>query len=233
LPIAFEANSSIFDRNWKSSLSLALAGGFRLELFLLHLLSVRDDKSLQELFMQLPPKCFVLLEDIDAVVINSRSGMDNNLQDDDKDDDKDDDEDDEEEANSPEERESSCTLYGLLNVLDGVAAGEGRIVLMASNSAHMLYKALVQPGRVDKMIFLGNISQRSVELMFLRMYSPNLAHTTTVADEKHRLRDGELQKLALEFSNQIPELMLTTALLQGYLLHHRNSPAAAVAGTSA
>ena len=188
---------------------------------------MKDDKALQSFFMRLPQKCFVLLEDIDAIGIDRRLGMENNLQDEDKDDDDDDDD------NSPQKSESRCTLSGLLNALDGAAASEGRIVLMTSNRAHLLDKALVRPGRIDKTIFLGNISQKSAEQMFLRMYSLNSAHTTSAVDEKHETRVGELQKLALEFSNQIPELMFTPAQLQGYLLPRRNAPSAAVAEISA
>lgn len=65
-----------------------------------------------------------------------------------------------EKASRANSRTSKCTLSGLLNVLDGVASQEGRIVLMTSNKANQLDPALVRPGRIDKKIFMGNISQR-------------------------------------------------------------------------
>jgi chaperone BCS1 len=198
----------------KTSLSLALAGCFGLELYLCHLPSVREDNELERLFTALPPRCMVLLEDIDAVGIKRQSGMVEDNDDDDDDDDK-------------FSRPSRCTLSGVLNVLDGVSSQEGRIVLMTSNMAHKLDKALVRPGRIDKMIYLGNISQRSAELMFLRMYTPDRKNSSTA-----KLGDEELQKLALEFSKNILDNTFTPAQLQGYLLNHRGSPVTAAAETS-
>src|SRR5581483_10706952 len=136
----------------------------------------------------LPPRCLVLLEDIDAVGIKRRTRKrDDSDSDDDSDDgsDKDDNEDDYARGHS------DCTLSGLLNVLDGVASQEGRIVLMTSNFAEKLDKALVRPGRVDRMIYLGHISPRSSELMFLRMYGPD-ADGAAPADRAVQLPQEEL-----------------------------------------
>ncbi|SPQ26208.1 ef37c560-fc9c-449e-89a2-2846f60da9fa [Thermothielavioides terrestris] len=191
----------------KTSLSLALAGRFGLELYLLHMPSVRDDSVLEKLFTALPPRCLVLLEDIDAVGIKRRARK--NVKDDSSDDsDKDDDKDDSDSDN--DRGRSSCTLSGLLNVIDGVASQEGRIVLMTSNFAEKLDKALVRPGRVDKMIYLGHISQRSAELMFLRMYGPD-ADGAAPADRTVQLPEDQLQQLALEFSKNIPDQVFTPA----------------------
>jgi chaperone BCS1 len=201
----------------KTSLSLALAGLFGLELYLLHLPGVREDSELERLFTALPPRCLVLLEDIDAV------GAKRNLEI------RDEDEDEEEEEEQSYIRERSrCTLSGLLNVLDGVASQEGRIVLMTSNMAHKLDKALVRPGRIDKMIFLGNISPRSAELMFLRMYAPDESQSFSTPDMSRH----ELKRLALKFGDLIPDNTFTPAQLQGYLLNHRDSPGLAASEIS-
>lgn len=203
----------------KTSLSLALAGRFGLELYLLHMPSVRDDSVLEKLFTALPPRCLVLLEDIDAVGIKRRSRRtdSDDSEDSDNDSDKSDSDDD------LDRGRSSCTLSGLLNVLDGVASQEGRIVLMTSNFAEKLDKALVRPGRVDKMLYLGHISPRSSELMFLRMYGPD-ADGAAPADREVQLPREELERLALEFGNKIPNEVFTPAQVQGYLLNYRNSP---------
>jgi chaperone BCS1 len=207
----------------KTSLSLALAGYFGLELYLVHLPSIREDNELEKLFTALPPRCLVLLEDIDAIGVKRQlkfPGVDDD--DDEKDDSESDDDDDDKSF-----RASRCTLSGLLNVLDGVTSQEGRIVLMTSNMAHKLDQALIRPGRIDRMIFLGNISPRSTELMFLRMYTRDHTSGSAFLESSFGLKEGELGRLALEFSSQIPDNTFTPAQLQGYLLNCRNSPARA------
>ncbi|TEA10826.1 putative mitochondrial chaperone BCS1-B [Colletotrichum sidae] len=218
----------------KTSLALALAGRFSLELYLVHIPSIRGDGDLENLFTALPPKCIVLLEDIDAVGIERRRrlGLD-----------QDSDDDDEESAGGGDDEGSErsfarcrCTLSGLLNVLDGVASQEGRIVLMTSNAVNKLDKALIRPGRIDRMIYLGNISQQSAKGMFQRMYRPQKsAEEQEVLLEKNddgavlrrrrrRRREDEIDALADGFSKEIPDEVFTPAQLQGYLLKYRSGP---------
>ncbi|KAM7195396.1 putative mitochondrial chaperone BCS1-B [Rhypophila sp. PSN 637] len=216
----------------KSSLSQALAGKFRLDLYMLHLPTVRGDSELDKLFTTLPPRCIVLLEDIDAVGIKRRAPEDDSgpIPG------------DENNGNTPPDadvaenlkletqyRECNCTLSGLLNILDGVSSQEGRIVLMTSNYVSKLDKALIRPGRVDKMIYMGCISKQSAELMFLRMYATDLEGSEP-ADKKEMLSNQELKDLANEFSSHIPDDVFTPAQLQGCLLSFRDSPKRAVAG---
>ncbi|KAL2015666.1 hypothetical protein VTK56DRAFT_5044 [Thermocarpiscus australiensis] len=184
--------------------------------------SVHNDEYLEKLFTELPPRCLVLLEDIDAVGIKRRSRKSEDSSSDDSSD-----EDDDSDSERRSER-SGCTLSGLLNVLDGVASQEGRIVLMTSNFPEKLDKALVRPGRVDRMIYLGHISQRSGELMFLRMYAPSVDGAAP-ADKSTQLPEDELKRLAVEFSKSIPNEIFTPAQLQGYLLNYRDSPVEATA----
>ncbi|KAH8898944.1 P-loop containing nucleoside triphosphate hydrolase protein [Thozetella sp. PMI_491] len=204
----------------KTSLSLALAGYFGLELYLLHIPSLREDAMLERLFTALPPRCIVLLEDIDAVGIKRRTLFKDN------DEEEDDDEEDDEQSRYSS---SKVTLSGLLNVLDGVASQEGRIVCMTSNFADNLDDALTRPGRIDKTIFLGPISKRSAELMFSRMYFPDADSNIPTANPKEpQPSEAELKELALEFSNLIPDNVFTPAQLQGYLLNHREKPRLAI-----
>jgi len=212
----------------KTSLSLALAGRFGLELYLLHIPSLRTDGSLEKLFTSLPPQCMVLLEDIDAVGIPTRSkvrhpGDDTDGEEDSADSDS---------GSRPGPMETRCTLSGLLNVLDGVASQEGRIVLMTSNFAGNLDKALTRPGRVDLHVYLGHISQQSSKLMFLRMYSRSEGDPPPAVTEGLVSEEG-LELLAIEFSKQIPNDVLTPAQVQGFLLKYRTSPAQAVAEVGA
>lgn len=211
----------------KTSLSLALAGLFELDLYLCHIPSVTDDGELENQFANLPPKCIILLEDIDTVGIQRRGLGDDS------------DSDDSDSTSRKSRRRSAamrysvrgpgCSLAGVLNVLDGVASQEGRIVLMTSNFADKLDRALVRPGRVDQMIYLGNILRSSTEKMFLRMYSDGVdARLRT--DEKDP-EDADIEGLAAEFGRLLPEEgVLTPAQVQGYLLGHKGDPRSAVKG---
>jgi len=111
----------------KTSLSLALASRFKLDLYILHIPSIREDSEIEQLFAALPHRCIVLLEDIDAVGISSRKEMRSSLGSDDKDSD-DDDDDDSDDDDDKHSSHSRCTLSGLLNVLDGVASPADEIL---------------------------------------------------------------------------------------------------------
>ncbi|KAF9873851.1 mitochondrial chaperone bcs1 [Colletotrichum karsti] len=207
----------------KTSLALALASHFSLELYLVHIPSIRGDGDLENLFTALPPKCIVLLEDIDAVGIERRKKLDI-----------DSDSDDDGASDTSSERDFGrcrCSLSGLLNVLDGVASQEGRIVLMTSNVAHKLDKALVRPGRIDQMIYLGNISHQSAKGMFDRMYRPRSSTELSASGKGLGLlpqQKDEFDVLGEKFSQKIPEKIFTPAQLQGFLLKYRGAPETAV-----
>ncbi|KAI0403807.1 P-loop containing nucleoside triphosphate hydrolase protein [Xylaria palmicola] len=218
----------------KSSLSLALAGYFGLDLYILNPANLRDSE-LANLFSMLPTRCFVVLEDIDAVGFGRKDG--------------DDGEEDEEEDRRPRSTLQSrqrCSFSGLLNVLDGIASQEGRVVIMTSNYPEQLDEALVRPGRIDMKIYMGHITQQAAEQIFLRMMktgrldlkrhgsssdSNPVAEEGKVSgtvDEQEVLTDEELEPLAHKFAQHVPEKTFTPAQLQGYLLRHLHSPTTAV-----
>lgn len=177
----------------KSSISLAIAGEFGLDLYELKVPSVATDADLEQMFLEIPPRCIVLLEDIDAVW-SGRSSSEKRGQD------------------------AGCTLSGLLNVLDGVASQEGRIVIMTTNLPDRLDGALVRPGRVDVKVYLGNISQNSAEEMFLRMF-PSSSGLNMAED---------MEELAAKLASNIPDDILTPSSLQSYFQMHLESPQEAV-----
>ncbi|KAI3319451.1 P-loop containing nucleoside triphosphate hydrolase protein [Xylariaceae sp. AK1471] len=214
----------------KSSLSLALAGKFGLDLYMVNL-STLYDGDLESLFAMLPARCIVLLEDIDAVGFKRPE-----------------DDDDEVQKRVMHRRSHKCSLSSLLNVLDGVASQEGRVVIMTSNLPDQLDEALVRPGRIDVKIHMGHITPRGAEQIFLRMMKTGMldkASSGAVSDdtkagnskpenddqedEQNQNRtDEDLQALAKQFSEHIPEATFTPAQLQGYLLQYLHSATTAV-----
>lgn len=199
----------------KSSLSLALAGHFDLELISINLGDPAvDDHELAEQFATAPSRCIVLMEDVDSAGIGREKP---NIT-----------ENDEEETKTDKESKKSknkklmtssrVTLSGLLNVLDGVAAEEGRLVILTSNNPEFLDSALIRPGRIDRRILLPAMSSSSISNYFLRFFA------------RHKLPADELEKLSHDFANQIPDRTVTPAELQSFLLMHLDRPDDAIAG---
>ncbi|KAK2728903.1 mitochondrial chaperone bcs1 [Colletotrichum kahawae] len=124
----------------KSSLSMSVAGCFGLDIYVLRLAGINDGR-LSALFAELPQRCVVLLEDVDAVGITQSREADAEESDSGL----------EVSRSSPKPR-GTLSLSGLLNVLDGVASQEGRVLIMTTNHREHLDKALIRPGRIDKEI---------------------------------------------------------------------------------
>lgn len=132
----------------KSSLSLALAGRFGLAIYIVSLNSpMMNEENLASLFSELPTRCVVLLEDIDTaglthtreeedepVVKKVKKSSEGSI------------------VVAEKEKEGKISLSALLNVLDGVASQEGRVLIMTTNHVDKLDEALVRPGRVDMKI---------------------------------------------------------------------------------
>ncbi|KAF6800362.1 mitochondrial chaperone BCS1 (ATPase) [Colletotrichum sojae] len=194
----------------KSSLSVAIAGEFGLDLYEVKIPSVATDADLEQMFQEIPPRCVVLLEDIDAVWVDrSASAASPGGSTDGR-------------AHSHEGNQvPNCTLSGLLNVLDGVGSQEGRIVIMTTNRPERLDAALVRPGRVDMKVLLGNISRESAGDMFVRMFSPELGAASDLSIE-------EVRELAAQFASKVPDNTFTPSLLQGFFQLHLDSPRDAV-----
>ncbi|KAK8105644.1 P-loop containing nucleoside triphosphate hydrolase protein [Apiospora kogelbergensis] len=229
----------------KSTLASVLAGRYGLSLYVLQLVHI-DDEDLERLFQDLPSRCIVLMEDIDAAGIDQKKKSDGKK-----------------DAKS-KRKESECTLSGILNVLDGVGAQEGRIVIMTTNFPDELDEALVRPGRIDKKVYIGYISRKSAEEMFVRMFrpikndkkktnnKPNTLKSSNKAvkdgykrllDEKTEDSDSEEQnevcrcekckatsvkELAAEFAQLVPENNITPSELQGFFQVHLDCPVEAV-----
>ncbi|KAJ2969146.1 hypothetical protein NUW58_g10055 [Xylaria curta] len=215
----------------KSSLSLALAGFFGLDLYILNFANVHAS-----LFAMLPPRCFVLLEDIDAVGFK-RTEEEADVQ-----------------PRGPKglagRVRQTCSISALLNVLDGIASQEGRVVIMTSNFPDQLDDALVRPGRIDVKVYMGHITRRGAEQIFMRMMKtgrldmastelsddpeqPKLKSLASIIAQDGQEVDGhhtdeELQVFAQQFAERIPEATFTPAQIQGYLLRHLHSATTAV-----
>ncbi|KAJ8107739.1 hypothetical protein OPT61_g8660 [Boeremia exigua] len=219
----------------KTSLAQAITSDYDLELFEVKLGRMTDSR-LQRAFKTLPSRCVVLFEDIDAAGIGREdllkaktaskeaakqvkephSGWALKGGDEYEDD--------------PEEycrknnikigpEQSFVTLSGLLNVLDGPGAKEGRIVILTTNSPRTLDKAITRKGRVDRILYLGYTSPESAVCTFKRMFGTDLTF---------HVPEDELDRLAKRFARKIPRDMFTPCEISDYCRDHRGEPGKAI-----
>ncbi|KAH9907464.1 BCS1 N terminal-domain-containing protein [Xylariomycetidae sp. FL2044] len=236
----------------KSSLSLALAGFFHMRIYIVSLSSMHaNEETLASLFAELPRRCVVLLEDIDSAGLthtrdeNKNQGQSNN---------------DALEpgqltpgngnTNNNNNQNGRLSLSGLLNILDGVASQEGRVLIMTTNHVDKLDKALIRPGRVDMIVKFGLADKDMTSAIFRAIFAhlegddgpPAREEGDTLldpdarkarADEKKRQReahDAEISVLASQFAAKIPALEFSPAEIQGFLMRNKRNAQAAVDG---
>lgn len=127
----------------KSSMVQAIAGELGYSICLLSLADgmVTDDR-LNHLLSVLPEKSVLLLEDVDAVSLET--SMQHGL--------------------------SRLTLSGLLNALDGVGSSEERLIFMTTNHYDKLAPALIRPGRIDVKYLIDLADAGQIRRMFERFY---------------------------------------------------------------
>jgi chaperone BCS1 len=219
----------------KTSLTSALAGIFGLDIYVLSLLDPNMNESqLMRLMSEVPSRCIVLLEDVDAAGLNRPESEPRQRQN------------RKHKGNQLSQAEvlnaiqggnvnttttssaTSVSLSGLLNAIDGVSSQEGRILIMTTNSPESLDKALVRPGRVDMHIRFDLPSQEEMRELFLSMYKEDIPDLRNgiVGVEKGGAQEQypDLEALAEKFAISIPEKKLSLAALQGFLLQFKKSP---------
>lgn len=238
----------------KSSLSLALAGFFKMRIYIVSLSSITaNEENLASLFNDLPRRCVVLLEDIDTAGLThtreEAAAAASNAS----------------SASSPPASPTTTTpqtgnlppigrlsLSGLLNILDGVASQEGRVLIMTTNHIEKLDKALIRPGRVDMVVKFDRADPGMTAAIFRAIYAPlegdspllttaktqkpvstsplapNEAEKSAALEKQSIL--AKIDQLAQQFASKIPSLEFSPAEIQGFLLKNKRSPEKAVEG---
>ncbi|KAI3053333.1 hypothetical protein CBS147353_11492 [Aspergillus niger] len=219
----------------KSSLCHAIASMLCMDIYTFSLgSSGLNDNTLSALFQKCPERSIVLLEDIDAAGVPKRGGDISS-------------EPSQEATEGVENAEThntgseqgSISLSGLLNVIDGVAAKEGRLLFITTNHIDRLDPALLRAGRVDMKAFIGYANDLMARELF---YKPCLVPKDTqfmaVRQENGTIQPlsepvsdewepNDLGRLANQFASNIPPGWFSPASLEGYLLRHKNDPVSA------
>jgi chaperone BCS1 len=212
---------------------MAIAGRFGLDIYVISLLDMNiGDSELIGLFNTLPPKCLLLLEDIDTVGVqrDSRPSRRNGSQwpkalakigED---------EDEDEDEEKPQL--SRVSLSGLLNAIDGVAAPEGHILIMTTNKPEKLDEALVRSGRISVRVGFEKATGEQARDIFMRMYWHEEEKSENARSEKGAQAPtaeySHLKALAEQFGEHVPEHVFSPADLQDFLLTRRKDPQRAI-----
>jgi len=162
----------------KSSLIRVLASELSLDIATLDIgRATLTDDDLREAMMCSPKGSLIAIEDVDAVFTQREGG----------------------------ERRSGVSFSGLLNAIDGVAAQEGRALVMTTNHKEKLDPALIRPGRADVHTKLGLVGAATARRLFARFFM------------------GE-DELALFFERRLGDQRFSPAQIQGWLLANSADP---------
>lgn len=180
----------------KTSFAIALASLFGLSIFVCN---IRDTTDIQlwEMLSRLPKRCIILFEDIDAVPLHRNNPKKN------------------------EKSETSCvTLTGVLNVIDGLFAPEGRVLIMTANHPGKLDPALTRPGRVDRVVEFSLASREQIRQVFTRVFE----------DKEPTSKKASIEEMATKFANHFPNKTVSPAAIEEYLVGKRGDPQEAIEG---
>lgn len=140
----------------KTSLIRAAATELGLDLAIIDLARKSlDDSGLADALSSAPKGAALVLEDIDAAF----------------------------RQRDREDAASGLSFSGLLNALDGLAAQEGRIVMMTTNHRELLDPALIRPGRADLHLEIGLAGPAEAAALFLRFFPGAEAQAEALATQ--------------------------------------------------
>ncbi|RHZ63938.1 hypothetical protein CDV55_102546 [Aspergillus turcosus] len=123
-----------------------------------------DESNHFIVFQKLPERCIVLLEDIDEAGISKRGGDISSQPSQDAIDG-----DEDAKTYNTGSAPGRISLSACLNVIDGVAAQGGRVLIMTTNNIDRLDSALLRAGRVDMKAFIGPVDRFMAEDLFFRV----------------------------------------------------------------
>lgn len=181
----------------KTSFITALAGELEVPLCVLSLSGPRmEDETLLSLLNSAPSKAIILIEDVDAVISNGVPWLD-----------------------VPEEQDplrkmhaaSKLTFSGLLNAIDGVAAQEGRLLMMTTNHVEKLDPALKRPGRTDVVIEFGLADEDQCGDMFRSFFEDSFPSKD----------DLDAAELVIKRKYKSRDNLVAPAVLQGFFMERR------------
>ena len=163
----------------KTSLVKALCSHYNKDLYVVNLMNMSDE-ILRKALASVPEGAIVVIEDIDAGGIGVTREVDKDAT-----------------------AMMGVTLSGVLNAIDGVASGEGRILVATTNHMESLDAALIRDGRFDLKVRIDYMTDETYREYLNRFYSMDFSGYSV----KSELAPCTLQKLVFENRNN-PEIVL-------------------------
>ena len=208
----------------KTTLATALAGHFDLPLYSMNLESIGNDETLLYAFSSAQRDGIILIEDVDgfqaahdrgniereesATTPNDEPVIDAGP-----------------ESTPPENSmpgklstgnitakaataEKKVTISGLLNAIDGVAATDGRILILTTNDVTKLDPALLRSGRIDYHFNIGHLTPDDVVAMFKCFYPDANSRLPAIREyARHRSKTAAAwQKLFIQYHDSSDRL---------------------------
>lgn len=93
---------------------------------------------------------------------------------------------------------AKLTLHGFLNILDGVTSPEGRVVVATTNRIEVLDKALVRPGRFDRVFRFTHADKHQIAELCRRFGIGPECETTAGAWHAEGLSMADVQQRLIE-----------------------------------
>lgn len=153
----------------KTSLISALAGYFKMNLYILSVSSAKiSDDVLSSLLARVPMRSLLLLEDVDSAFEQRKKSKD---------------------------VQNRLSFSGFLNAIDGAASKDGTIIFMTTNHREKLDAALIRPGRADVHVEFGYATAPQAEAMY-RAFFPDAEGVDDFGGsvERSRMTMAEVQQ---------------------------------------
>jgi chaperone BCS1 len=190
----------------KTSLVKALCSHYNKDLYIVNLISMSDN-LLRDALSSVPEGAIVVIEDIDAGGVGVTRKAD---------------------VVGPgaapgaapgagEPEVMGVTLSGVLNAIDGVASGEGRILIATTNHIENLDWALIREGRFDFKAKIGYMTDETYREYLERFYDVDFSEYNV----KLNLAPCTLQKLVFDNRENPAKVLEETSLVESDSLMNR------------
>ena len=148
----------------KTSLIQAIASKFDLDIYIMNPSDVSSEDALRRAVAFMHKQSILLMEDADTNIASTRQKKSKPII-------------KKEGVTSPaeikkEEPKHRTSLSAVLNAIDGIAAGDGRILFMTTNHIEELDPALIRSGRIDLKVELGKL-EPDAALGMIKSFFPN------------------------------------------------------------